>query len=659
MQLKLRTKLLVVFFLLISIPCSVIGYLSYMQASKALRASIEDSLQSSVMSTADYFVATVQNAAGMLNNAAGDNGIIAAAVTGDANIAMSSLNNLKKNNEALIEDIMVVRTDGQVVTSVSGVKANLKDRDYFLQAMDGRTVTSNVISSKRTNQPVITISQPIRRDGKVVGVLVAALDFSKLAEKVSTLKAGQTGYAFMIDNSGMTVYHQDKSKVLKENLFENPNEQLHILVQTMITNKNGKTIYSLNGQEKLVAYASAGEFIIALNVPVAECLSPVKAILQTSVVTLLVAIIIAMLLAYFVANSIVKPILRLRMLMMAAGKGDLTVISNYQSKDEVGDLSQSFDTMIASQKNIITEVLSTSDGLAKAAEEMAASTEEVTSASEEIAQSMHSLAKEAETGYSSMIETSGILGELIKTIEEGRSKAERAINGSQTAFAAAEKGGLKVQEAVGKMNDIKTRNEATGQIVADLNEYSRQIRTIIDTITAIAAQTNLLALNAAIEAARAGEHGRGFAVVAEEVRQLAEQSDQGAQEIMALINKVTDKTSHAVEAMANSTLEVENGVSIVSETGESLGNIVAAVKIIVGEIEEIGQAIDREVANSNKVNEHVSRLSAVIETVAAQAEEVAAGSEQQTAAMQTMTASSEETSASATILKEMVEAFKV
>ena len=128
------------------------------------------------------------------------------------------------------------------------------------------------------------------------------------------------------------------------------------------------------------------------------------------------------------------------------------------------------------------------------------------------------------------------------------------------------------------MNGIRTLTAETEARMETLNDYSRRITTITDTITGIARQTNLLALNAAIEAARAGDAGRGFAVVADEVRILAEQSNKGAAEVAQLVQKIAENTSAAVEGIRNSRTEVDRGVTVVDGAGKALEGILSATE---------------------------------------------------------------------------------
>jgi len=656
-KLKLRAKLLVAFFLLIAIPCTVLGYVSYRQSSQALRTTIEAQLQSMVNDTAELVDQSLYMTQEVVEVAGNKTELVTAAATGNAEPAVAAVKALKTMNGDRVEDVIVADKSGQVIVSSSGAAVSIKDRNYFTKVIGGEKVISDVILSKSTNKSVIVIAQPLKQDGQVVGVLAMVMDFGSLVKHVDEIKVGATGYGYIIDNTGAFIHHPDKNLVLKSNMLQD--EQTKAVAEKMLANNQGKDIYTIKGVEKLVAYKSVGHFIIAMTVPVEEYMAPAKTVLRDTIIVVLLGIIIALGIAFVVANSIVRPVNRLRELMAAAGEGDLTVVSEIDAKDEIGDLSKSFDVMIKHQNTIVKEVRDASQQLAAASEEMAASCQETTATSEEITGSMQTVAAEAENGNTWMIEGAKVLVQLSSLIKIAENKAGVAAHNSNETYATAEEGRLKVTETVNKMQNIKDQTEKTSDIIADLNNYSKQIGQIVDTITAIAAQTDLLALNAAIESARAGEHGRGFAVVAEEVRKLAEQSNQRAREISDLIGQVTDKTKAAVDSMSLNMAEVETGVAIVNETGSALDSILEAVKRTVAEIEGINSITGEEVANSEQIVKLINQLATVVESVATHCEQVATGLEQQSAAMQTVASSAEETSASANSLSYLVERFKI
>ncbi|EIW20478.1 MULTISPECIES: methyl-accepting chemotaxis protein [Pelosinus] len=410
-------------------------------------------------------------------------------------------------------------------------------------------------------------------------------------------------------------------------------------------------------EEALDGFAQSN--VEVANGSIKESISSNNTVIITSGIISFVVLVLGIIIAITLTNMIRRPVVKLTEIAHQYANGDLRSQVEVASSDEIGELSASLQEMHKNFVEMITNIRSASGQLASASEEMATSTEEVTSSSEDVSKNMQHLAQEADLGNQSMLEASQALVELSSLIQIAKSKSENTITNSENTLHAAEEGRERVTESVKKMDNIKEQTQNSSQVIEELNTYSQQISQITNTITNLAKQTNLLALNAAIEAARAGEHGRGFAVVAEEVRKLAEQSDQGAQEITSLVKMVTEKTNLAVTAMAQNAVEVDSGVSTVNEAGGALDSILQAVKQTVTETKDIGDVTSSEVASSEQIVKLINGLATMIESVAAHGEEIAASSEQQSAAMQTVAASAEETSAMAHQLRTSVEKFKL
>ncbi|PHJ39127.1 hypothetical protein P378_05315 [Desulforamulus profundi] len=187
----------------------------------------------------------------------------------------------------------------------------------------------------------------------------------------------------------------------------------------------------------------------------------------------------------------------------------------------------------------------------------------------------------------------------------------------------AQRGNQAVRQAVNKMGAIQQSVEGTADSIGILNQRCQSIGQIIEVIKNIAEQTNLLALNAAIEAARAGESGRGFAVVAEEVRKLAEQSARAAEDITDLIQRVQRRATQAVKDMGASAQEVNEGVDIVNQAGESLTTIIEQVMEMSRMMKEIARGIYTTTENTQHLAFSSDQINASIQHLATSSQSVA------------------------------------
>jgi methyl-accepting chemotaxis protein len=209
------------------------------------------------------------------------------------------------------------------------------------------------------------------------------------------------------------------------------------------------------------------------------------------------------------------------------------------------------------------------------------------------------------------------------------------------------------------MRSVRDSSAAVSGAITELASKSEQIGAIVQTITGIAEQTNLLALNAAIEAARADEQGRGFAVVAEEVRKLAEESQQAAQEISGLIAAIQQETGNAVEVVEDGARRTEEGVEVVERTRDSFARIDTAVDDTSSRIEQIAAVAQQISASTEMMQQGIDEVAAVTEESSASSEQVSASSEQTSASAQEIAASAQEHSGNAEALNRLVAQFKL
>lgn len=372
-----------------------------------------------------------------------------------------------------------------------------------------------------------------------------------------------------------------------------------------------------------------------------------------------VALCIAIFSAGLLARGITKPISQLVAGANLVAAGDLTQEIHVNSKDEIGVLTTSFNTMIGQLRALVVQVNNQAATLAASSQELTASADQSSQAANQVASSITDVAVGAEQQMTAVAATAEVVDQMAGAVKQIAANANVAADMAEKATQSAGDGGKAVETAVAQMTKIEITVTDSAEIVAKLGEQSKQIGQIIDTIAGIAGQTNLLALNAAIEAARAGEMGRGFAVVAEEVRKLAEQSQEAAQQINTLISETQQDTEHAVAAMARGTEEVSIGTRVVTVAGNAFTEIVNLVNQVSYQVREISAAIGQMSGGSQQVVASMKGIETTSKDTMGQTQMVSAATEEQSAAMEEIAASSRALAHLASELQAAVTRFKV
>ncbi|MED3655150.1 MULTISPECIES: methyl-accepting chemotaxis protein [Heyndrickxia] len=372
-----------------------------------------------------------------------------------------------------------------------------------------------------------------------------------------------------------------------------------------------------------------------------------------------ISIIVLILIGLFITKMIVKPTNHIAKLLSKAENGDFTVKGTYQSKDEIGKLTASFNNMISGLQGIIKTVRDTSQQVAAASEELTASADQTTAATEHVATAIQEIASGAEQSSAKIEENSNSLNEILHGVTRIAESSTNVSELSRETSTEAEEGGNSVEGTLSQMKFIHESVNNLNEVIQTLSNRSYEIGKILDVISGISDQTNLLALNAAIEAARAGEHGKGFAVVADEVKKLAEQSQTSTQSIANIINSIQMDIKNSLEMMNEVTNNAEQGVTVTIETSQKFKAIIDQTKNIAPQIEEITATVQQISASVEEVSTSAKEVSMHSQENASSSEEVAASTEQQLASMEEINSSARALASTAEELKELVNKFIV
>jgi methyl-accepting chemotaxis protein len=343
----------------------------------------------------------------------------------------------------------------------------------------------------------------------------------------------------------------------------------------------------------------------------------------------------------------------------AISSNDLTRKVSINGVGDFIQLTEGVEKCRSSLNEIVTLVTDNAESIASTAQEMSASSEELTATSEDMTNIVAEISRGTQMQSVKAEEVSRAMNDMNLTVQEVAANSENAAQSAVDSNKLIQGLGEISNDLMLKMESIKSAVGESSDVINELDGKSKQIGEIVNLITSIADQTNLLALNAAIEAARAGEHGRGFAVVADEVRKLAEDSGNAANEIAQLIGQIQTGTRDAVTSMAKGADEVDTGAVSLEKSVKAIGEVVETGGIIVKMVQEIAAAAEEQSASIEEITASVEEVSAISEQSAAGAQETAASVEQQTSSMQEVSKSAQELADVAANMRMVVSRFKL
>ena len=517
---------------------------------------------------------------------------------------------------------------------------------------------SKIYLTKTDHKPVVSLSSAFRQNGQVAGVAGFDLSLDAVEDFVSSIKVGETGGAFLVNEEGNFIYH--KTKTIDDTILdEKENAEA---IKAFFQGKPTIASWSEAGTTMLFASAPVGDtgWVLVLEVPKSEILAPIMK--MGAIVAVVILLSIAMLIAIilYITRSIATPITELGKIAEQVAEGNLShKFSDTDRQDEIGRLHQSFAKMSKNLHDLVQRSLKAADQLAASSEELTSSAGQSANASQSAAEAVTHIAQSAQQqndivdrSIDSVNAMSDEMSQVVDVIHDVASSA------AETHKATTEgQSGLHV--AVEGMETINGSTKEVADAVNSLYEGSKRISEIVEMITQIASQTNLLALNAAIEAARAGESGKGFAVVAEEVRKLAEQSETAAQQITTLITENSSQIERTFSIMQQQKERVGEGVTQVNEAGKKFDRIAELVQGLSERVTSIETLTQRVRQGSAQTVSSVQEIKSASNDVRKEAENVSAVSEEQAASTQEIAAASQTLSQLAHELKETVGRFHV
>ncbi|KDR94521.1 methyl-accepting chemotaxis protein [Peptoclostridium litorale DSM 5388] len=656
-------KLMIAFFLLISIPITVIGFSSYSKSASIMQHNLQKSAESVLVQTEktilNFFKGIEESVVQMsLHNDATE------ILSDDSNGAwlLESFKSFIESHDSAI--VMYMGTaSGQLLVYP---EADLPDdfdptsRPWYKSAEESEsTIYTDPYIDENTGELIMTISTPVYNHSKeLVGVIGVDISINALSKEVDSIKLGESGFVSLADSEGKVITTRDKNFIGKKIPVPALNEALK-------TKSLGTVEYSLdeNGKktDKFLSFKKMDTlgWVLSSTMYVDEVKSSTSVLLKDTLLIGLISLFIALLISFVLSKKITDSIKLILIDMEKIGQGDFTARCSVSSNDEMGMLCDHFNStidsvgsLIGNIKGVIESVSSASYNLSANSERTNAASLEVLKTVEEISNGASEQAYEAEKGALLVSGLSQKLNRLLENTAEMENFADNAIYSNSQGIKM-----VSLLKEKTRLNEVSTDNIESA--ILNLDKNAINIGNIVSTIGAISEQTNLLALNASIEAARAGDAGRGFSVVAEEIRKLAEESKTAASEIHEIILNIQNDSKNTVSIMNEVKTVTKDQADSVFKVNESFENISESIHNISQKIKLVSSFVDEVSTEKEGIVSAIESISSVSEETAAATEEVNASVQEQTNAISEVASLSENLSNLSMKLKNEIEKFTI
>ncbi|MEA1967674.1 MAG: methyl-accepting chemotaxis protein [Thermodesulfobacteriota bacterium] len=529
---------------------------------------------------------------------------------------------------------------------------------YQIPKQTGKEIVTNPYVYPVGGRDVLmaTIVAPIKQNNQFLGMVAVDISLETFSDMIAEIKPFETGYGYLLANNGYIVAHplsdivgknvKDLASVDDKKSLMDAVKNGHYFSRVVKSAFDGKSSYQI--AVPVFIGKTATPWSMAVAVPMEKILAGAHRLRNISISIGVAAMLILIGIVWFITKQIIiTPINSVvaGLKDVAEGEGDLTMRLPVASSDEIGNLSNHFNTFMEKLQEIIKKLAentiavdNSSTGLLEVAGELSSnalvSSEKsatVSSAAEEVSSNILSVVSAMEQASSNTSMVAAAAEEMSSTINEiaGNSGQARQISDSAVAYA---------KNTSDKMKELGKAAHDIGNVTAAIAEISEQ--------------TNLLALNATIEAARAGEAGKGFAVVAEEIKALAQQTASATNDIRGKIAGIQSATNDSID-------EIGKITGIITDVNEIVGTIAAAVEEQSSATAEIAENINQTSKGIQGANENINSSNTAIANISKEIEDVKTTATEITESSKKVHNDAGELARLANVLKEIVDTFKI